>query len=50
MMHFSAFVAAIAQIYEVMIYPDAEGSSKVMDCSMLEAVTHVKCFEKFPSQ
>jgi hypothetical protein len=34
--------------YEIMIRPDSEGSSKVLECATLEAVAQVKCFEKLP--
>lgn len=33
--------------YSVMIYNDAKGSTKVLDCGALKAIAKVGCFEKF---
>ena len=32
--------------YEVMITPDASGSTKVLECDVLQLVTKIRCFEK----
>lgn len=36
--------------YEVMLYPDADGSGKVLECSMLQATTGLSCFKKLDAQ
>ena len=33
--------------FSILIYNDAQGSSKIMDCPMLKAVNAGECFEKF---
>lgn len=33
--------------YSIMIYNDAEGSSKIMDCPLLKALNAGECFKKF---
>jgi hypothetical protein len=33
--------------YEVQIAADSAGSTKVLECSVLKAIAHVNCFEKF---
>jgi hypothetical protein len=38
------------QSYSVMISPDAHGSTKVLDCSMLRAIAHTECFVRFDAQ
>jgi len=32
--------------YEVMISPDATGSTRVLECDVLQLVTKIRCFEK----
>lgn len=38
------------QEYAIEIDADAGGSTKVLDCSLLTAIAHVNCFEKFAGQ
>jgi len=36
--------------YQIQINPDARGSTKVLECSVLKAVANTNCFERFPGQ
>jgi hypothetical protein len=36
--------------YNISISPDAGGSTKILECSVLKAVAHVDCFKKFSAQ
>jgi hypothetical protein len=31
-----------------MIYDDAQGSTKILDCAVLKTVSGVECFKRFP--